>query len=237
LGDESIRLKSIGRDLLERYASFADYVRLYGLQRSEGVLLRYLSQLYKTLQQGVPERAVTEPVVEAIAVFRTLLEHTDTSLIEEWESLLHPELRLERERRKAREALWIDELLKDPKVFESRVRAEMHLLVRALAAKDWEEAAASIRLDPDDPEGPWNEERFEAALAPFFADYGELVFTPEARRHRFTQVTKTGDRTWQVAQTLLDPQGDNLWAAQGTIDLRDPKTVEGPLVRLTRIGA
>src|SRR5262249_38875173 len=75
VGGEVIRPKSIGRDLLERYASFADYVRLYGLQRSEGVLLRYLSQLYKTLQQSVPERALTEPVVEAIAVFRTLLEH------------------------------------------------------------------------------------------------------------------------------------------------------------------
>jgi len=183
----------------------------------------------------VPERAQTKGVLDTLGFFRTLLQHTDTSLIEEWESLLHPELRLPRERRKAREALWIDELLKDPKVFESRVRAEMHLLLRALAAKDWEEAAASIRLDPDDPEGSWTEERFETALAPFFADYGELVFTPEARRRRWTQVTKTGDRTWQVAQTLLDPQGDNLWAAQGTIDLRDPKTVEGPLVRLERI--
>jgi len=30
----------------------------------------------------------------------------------------------------------------------------------------------------------------------------------------------TGDRTWEVAHTLLDPQGDNLWAVLGSIDLR-----------------
>jgi len=118
------------------------------------------------------------------------------------------------------------------------VRAELHLLVKALAVRDWEEAAATIRHDPDDlegPEGPWNEERFAAALAPFFAEHGEVVFTPEARRHRWTIIRRTGDRLWEVAQTLLDPQGDNLWAIQGTIDLRDLRTVEGPLVRLDRI--
>ena len=35
--------------------TFADYVREYELQRSEGLLLRYLSEAYKTLVQTVPE--------------------------------------------------------------------------------------------------------------------------------------------------------------------------------------
>jgi uncharacterized protein DUF3516/RAD3-like DEAD/DEAH box helicase len=241
VGGREIRPKSIGREMFEGFVSFSDYVRRYGLQRSEGVLLRYLSQLYKTLGQSVPERARTAGVEDALGFFRTLLQHTDTSLIEEWESLLHPEIRLQRERERqiARDALWLDELLADPKTFEARVRAELHLLVKSLAARDWEEAAATIRQDPQhsdiDPEGPWSEERFEAALAPFFAEHGEIVFTPEARRHRWTTIRRAGDRRWEVAQTLLDPQGDNLWAVQGTIDLRDLKTVEGPLVRLDRI--
>ena len=64
---------------------------------------------------------------------------------------------------------------------------------------------------------------------------GELLFTPEARRHQYTRLEKTGDRTWTVSQTLLDPQGDNLWAAEGEIDLRDRHAAEGPLVRLLRI--
>ena len=43
--------KSIGREMFETFAGFSDYVKSYGLERSEGVLLRYLSQLYKTLDQ------------------------------------------------------------------------------------------------------------------------------------------------------------------------------------------
>src|SRR6185369_9308344 len=100
----------------------------------------------------------------------------------------------------------------DSKGFAARVRAEMHLLVRALANKDWEEAVSTIRQDPSDSESLWDADRFEKALEPFYAEYPKLVFTPEARRHQWTQIRATGDRTWEVAHTLLDPQGDNLRA-------------------------
>jgi hypothetical protein len=233
VGGQDIRPKSIGRELFEGYLSFADYVKRYGLQRSEGVLLRYLSQLYKALDQTVPDAAKTEGVWDAIGFFRALVEQTDSSLLEEWEGLLHPEVLVHtRERETAREVLWLRELLADPKTFSARVRAEMHILVRALANRSWEEAVDLVQQDPD---APWDAERFEEALAPFFEEHGELLFTAEARRHRHTQIRETGDRTWTVTQTLLDPQEENLWAIQGTIDLRRPEAADGPLVRLTQI--
>ena len=102
VGDREIEPKSIGREMWETYASFNDYVKAYGLERSEGVLLRYLSQLYRTLQQNVPIVAKTEAVEDVLGFFRTTIELTDTSLLEEWESMLHPELLL-REARGARE--------------------------------------------------------------------------------------------------------------------------------------
>lgn len=232
-----IRPKSIGRELFEGYMSFADYVKRYSLQRSEGVLLRYLSQLYKTLDQTIPEPVKTEGVWDALGFFRALVEQTDSSLLEEWEAMLHPDILVRtRHREAAREVLWLQELLADPKTFMARVRSEMHLLVRALSNRDWEEAAAAIRQDPADPETVWDADRFEAALAPFFEEHGTLIFGPEARRHQWTQIRATGDRTWEVTQTLLDPEGDNLWATYGAIDLRDPHAVDGPLVRLSRIG-
>jgi superfamily II RNA helicase len=238
VGGQDIKPKSIGREMFEGYLSFADYVKRYNLQRSEGVLLRYLSQLYKTLDQTVPEPAKTEAVWDALGFFRALVEQTDSSLLEEWEGLLHPEILVRtHERKAAREILWLQELLADPKTFAARVRAEMHLLVRALSVRDWEEAAGLVKQDPDDPAALWDAERFEAALAPFFAEYGELPFTPEARRHQYTHLRPTGDRTWSVAQTLLDPAGDNLWAIQGNIDLRNPEEAEGPIVRLEKIGS
>ena len=94
-----------------------------------------------------------------------------------------------------------------------------------------------VKQDADDPDTLWDAERFETTMAPFFAEYGELLFTPDARRHQWTQIRKTGDRQWEVTHTLLDPQGDNLWAIQGTIDLRNPDEAEGPIVRVGRIGA
>jgi superfamily II RNA helicase len=238
VGGEDIRPKSIGREMFEGYMSFADYVKRYGLQRSEGVLLRYLSQLYKTLDQNVPEPAKTEGVWDALGFFRALVETTDSSLLEEWEGLLHPEILVRtKERETAREILWLQELLADPKTFAARIRAEMHLLTRALSLRDWEEAATLIKQDPDDPQTLWDTDRFEQTMAPFFAEYGELLFSPEARRHQWTQIQKTGDRQWEVSHTLLDPQGDNLWALQGTIDLRNPDEAEGPIVRVGTIGA
>jgi superfamily II DNA/RNA helicase len=238
VGGQDIHPKSIGRELFEGYMSFGDYVKRYSLQRSEGVLLRYLSQLYKTLDQTVPEPSKTEGVWDALGFFRALVEQTDSSLLEEWQGLLHPEILVRtKERKTAREILWLQELLADPKTFAARVRAEMHLLVRALSQRAWEEAAELVKHDPDDAQTQWDAERFQAALAPFFEEYGELLFTPEARRHHWTQIRSTGDREWEVAHTLLDPQGDNLWAIQGTIDLRNPDEAEGPIVRVGRIGA
>ncbi|HEX2165250.1 MAG TPA: DUF3516 domain-containing protein, partial [Thermoanaerobaculia bacterium] len=91
VGGRDLHPKAVGREMFERYWSFHDFVREYGLARSEGVLLRYLSQLYKTLARSVPESARTPELDDVLAFFRTLVERIDKSLLEEWESLLHPE--------------------------------------------------------------------------------------------------------------------------------------------------
>lgn len=62
VGKENIQPKSIAREMFERYQSFADYVRMYQLQRAEGLLLRHLTSTYKTLVQSVPEGCQTEEV-------------------------------------------------------------------------------------------------------------------------------------------------------------------------------
>jgi hypothetical protein len=244
VGHENIRPKSIGRELYEGYWSFNDYVRHLGLERSEGVLLRYLSQVYKTLVQNVPETAKNEEVYDIQGFLRALIEATDTSLLQEWESLLHPEWHWEseREQQEDRAELRAQEIFRDPKAFAARVRAEMHQLVRALSQRDFEEAALWIRR----PEGEageragtgevWSAERLEEALSPFLAEYGEVLFSAEARQSRHTLIRPTGPRTWQVRQVLVDRAGDNLWCLEGTVDLTSGQAPEGPLVELSRVG-
>ena len=230
--------KSIGREMFETFSGFSDYVKSYGLERSEGVLLRYLSQLYRTLDQTVPEPAKTDELWDVLGFFRSLVGETDASLLEEWERMRHPELLLAERAApaapaKKAEATWLTELLANPRVFAARVRAEAQLLVRALARKDWEEAADRVYVDTVDP---WDAARFEAALVPFFEEYGELLSGAEARLHHLTKLTSTGPRKWEVAQTLLDPKGDNTWAVFAEIDLTDAGAPDGPILRIRRIG-
>jgi hypothetical protein len=237
VGRQEIAPKSIGREMWETFSSFGDYVKSYGLERSEGVLLRYLSQLYRTLQQNVPIVAKTEAVEDALGFFRTTIELTDTSLLEEWESMLHPELMAKRkeERERVVEALWVRELIDNPRVLAARVRSEMHLLVHALATRNWEEAAEKVAPVEADSPDLWDAKRFEKAMEPFFAENGELLDTPEARRHQWTQIRPVGDRQWEVQQTLLDPGEDNLWGLRARVDLRRATTVEQPLLRVVEI--
>ena len=232
---ETVRPKDIGRQIYENYWTFNDFVKHYGLQRSEGVLLRYLSQLYKTLLQNVPETVKDAEIYDIEGFLRTLLERTDTSLLEEWESMLHPDLRSRREadREAARLALRNWELFHDPRAFAARVRAELHQVVRALARRDWERAAASVRQPPNDP---WPPERFEEVLAPFHETYGEVLFNGEARLAQHTQIRETAPRVWEVTQVLLDSDGDNLWHLAGKIDLTGGQPPEGPLVSLRYVG-
>ncbi len=234
---QDVSPKSIGREMFETYAGFADYVKEYGLQRSEGVLLRYLSQLYRTLDQTVPEAAKTDPVWDLLGFFRALIEQTDTSLLDEWESLVRPGLAREEALASASaEPPWVRHLLDNPKVFAARVRAEMHLLLRSLANRDWEEAAVRLRHDPEDPEGAWDADRFERSLKPYFEEHGTLIADAGARLPSFTRIHRAGERFWEVTQTLVDPEGENLWAVFAEVDLRRPEAAEGPLLTVRRIG-
>ena len=246
VGGDDIRPKSIGREMIESFAAFDDYVRLYGLQRSEGVVLRYLSQLWRTLDTNVPDVAKTEPVRDAMSLLRTTIELTDSSLLEEWESMLHPELlgKKREERGKVIEALWVRQLSDSPRLLAERLRAEVHLLVHALAQKDWEEAAekvanghlASDTASAPPPADAWDAKRFEQALAPFFAEHSALLDTPASRRHHLTRIEKTGDRQWTLTQTLLDAENDDDWGLRAKIDLRGATAVDQPLLRLEWVG-
>ncbi len=90
VGGDTVRPKSIVRDLWERVMTFTEYVNHYGLKRSEGVLLRYLSDVYKGLRQNVPAEALTDEIDDLIEWLGAVVRQVDSSLIDEWERLLDP---------------------------------------------------------------------------------------------------------------------------------------------------
>ncbi len=84
---DNVRPKSIAREMHERAMNFGEYVNHYGLKRSEGLLLRYLSDSYRALVQNVPAERRTPPLDELTDWLGTLVRGVDSSLLDEWERL------------------------------------------------------------------------------------------------------------------------------------------------------
>ncbi|MEM9453929.1 MAG: DUF3516 domain-containing protein, partial [Myxococcota bacterium] len=234
---ENVSPKAIARDLIERYATFNEYVKEYGLGRSEGVLLRYLSQAYKTLLQNVPADHRDDDMEDIIAYLRATLARVDSSLVRDWErmlaggNLIEARLAAQLEPEAEVEPAEYD-ISADPRAFAARVRAELHAIVRAIALGDLEEAIGGLA---DDPEDRWTIERLEQALAPVLDEEGELHFGPPARAPSLTRLLAAGERRWSVEHTLMGPAGPSPWRIQGEIDLREPDAADGPLVRLRAV--
>jgi superfamily II RNA helicase len=216
VGAEDVRPKSVARELFERGSSFDDYVRDYGVQRSEGVLLRYLNDAYKTLLQTVPEDARDEALDDVLAFLRATVRGADSSLLDEWEALLDPRASAEEKARRLaaaqaqREALAVrprdtDALLRDPRALKARVRTELHRLLLALARRDFAAAASGLRAPS--PDAAWTAEDLEAELAPCLAALGALDTTPRARRPDRSALTAEGLRRFRARQKLLAPAG------------------------------
>jgi superfamily II RNA helicase len=231
--NENVSPKSIARDMVERWQTFNEYVKEYGLARSEGVLLRYLSQAYKTLVQNVPVDYRDEAMEDVIAHLRATLARVDSSLVREWERLVAGGGAKRREIEAVEELEPAPrDLAADPRAFGARVRAELHGVVKAIALRDFEEALSGLAHDTADP---WSIERLEQALAPVLEEEGEVLFGAEARAPGLTRMEPAGERCWEVEHTLVGPQGPSPWRLHGEIDLREPDAIDGPLVRLRGI--
>jgi superfamily II RNA helicase len=234
VGGDDVRPKSVARELYESGQGFNDYVRAYSLQRCEGVLLRYLGQVYTTLVQCVPEAAKTDELDEIEAWLRALLERVDDSLTQEWESLLRP-ARAGPQGGAAAAAAY--DLARDERGLRARVRAELRALVGALAAGEHEEAAGLLRPDPAPDAPAWDAARLERAMAPLRAEHGAIAVDHRARLAEFTQLRRMGPRLWRATQQLLDRAGEPVGALECEIDLRGEPRPAGPLLRLLEIAA
>jgi superfamily II RNA helicase len=234
VGEDNIAPKSVARELLERFCSFHDYVRDLGLQRFEGVLLRYLSEAYRALNQSVPVRFRSEGVEDLIGSLGGFVRAVDSSLLEEWEEMRAPVTFTEGapvvEPKRPRDPA------ADPRAFTARIRAELHRLLGALARRDFTEALAALR---DGEAQAWTAEKLAAEVAPYFEEHKQIMITPVARSPRKTTVTEIAPRIWEAQQILVDPEGDEDYAIVTRIDLSEPLTQgqeNAPLIELLRIG-
>ena len=83
--------KSVVRDMYETGRTFTEFIAFYGVARSEGLVLRYLSDAYRALRQTVPERIRTEELDDIIEWLGETVRQIDSSLLDEWEALTDPD--------------------------------------------------------------------------------------------------------------------------------------------------
>ena len=239
VGQENIRPKSIAREMFESFRSFSDYIRDYELQRAEGLLLRHLSRVHKTLTQGVPDAAKNGAVREMEIYLGAMIRQVDSSLLDEWEKMRDPAFQ-RAETREARppgaeEAE--QDITRDTAAFTALVRNRIFTFLRGLVIGDFEQALAAL-APPEQPGGePWTAGRLRQALEEYHAEHGRLCLDPNARNLRHTYVTPAEDKIhWRVQQMLIDPEEMNDWAAEFDVDLAQSRAANEPILRLRKIG-
>jgi hypothetical protein len=247
VGEESIRPKSIAREMFEQFRSFTEYVLDYELQRSEGLLLRHLNSVHKALSQTVPDGLKSEQVFEMESYLGTLVREVDSSLADEWERMRDPDYQplsapdsagLAQRPPKPDEAA--SDITLDAKAFTRAIRTRLFTFLRAWSIGDGAAALAALdgpALDIDSAD-PWTAERLRTALDAFRVEHASLRLDPEARnqRHTYVQTARDGD-SWLVQQMLIDPEEHNDWVAEFEVDITASRDSGRPVLRLHRLGA
>ncbi len=227
---ENIRPKSVAREMVETLAGFSDYVKRYGLQRSEGVLLRYLSEVYKVMVQSVPAWAKNDAVEDIVDFLGAVVRQADASLLEEWERLRDPVAALMPKKAEDLADAW--DITRDKRGFGVLLRNACYRLLEALSAQDFE-GFRELVVAEDGAGEAWTDARVGACLAEFRADHPEGLRLDRSPR---LLTIEPGDASYRLQQVVPDVAGDDDWVLEMDCDLAASKAAQRPVLRLDRFG-
>ena len=230
--------KSVVRDMVENAMTFSDLISRYELGRSEGVVLRYLTDAYRALRQVVPEEHRTPEVEEVVDWLGGLVRAVDSSLLDEWEALGRaqaghadeaagilaadgPEAdgTAGVERAFGADADGRVPLTRNLHAFRVAVRREMFRRIELMARDDVEGLG---RLDA--PSG-WGEDRWDAALARYWDEYDWIGTDTAARAVSLAPLDESPDAVALAAAGVserlieaLEAGGRRVWLATQVVE-------------------
>jgi hypothetical protein len=229
--------------MYEEGRTFSEFVAFYGLARSEGLLLRYLSDAYRTLRQTVPSQLRNDELDDIIDWLGETVRQTDSSLLDEWEALTDPDAV-----EAATAAAAAGAPPPPPRPITGNERAFFVMVRNALfqkvqlAARDRFgdlaalDAAAGALTDP--PVRPaMTVDAWEAALGAYWAEHETIGTGPDARSPELLIVDRDErSRTWTVRQIVDDPEGDHDFSIVVTVDLDASDAAGEPVIRTVSFG-
>ncbi len=220
IGDRNIAPKGVVRDLWDRAMDFPSFVRHYGIKRSEGLLLRYLSDVYKTFVRSVPDEAKSDEVDELTDWLGAVIRATDSSLLDEWTAMFSADRAVDDVEAARMAEDRAPDVTTDRRAFRALVRTRVFRWVQYAATGQW--SAWSEDLTEIGDFG-WNESKLIELFEPYMAEYGgdrpSIGIDGDARGPARFLVADDGSETWSVEQVLVDPEGHDEWYLAVTVDL------------------
>lgn len=198
VGEDNVQPKSVVREMLEGAFTFGEYINHHGLKRSEGTVLRYLSDVYKGLVQNIPADQQSEEIGDLTEWIGTLVRGVDSSLIDEWEQLQsgHPSSLAQIP--DSTDAL---DVTANPRAFRVMVHNQTFAWVMALAQNRY---------------GQLELEGIMESAREYFNEYDGVLIDADARsRSNFIYDTATQ----HVTQIICDPDGNNEWRFEAHVDI------------------
>ncbi|MEQ8840532.1 MAG: DUF3516 domain-containing protein [Acidimicrobiales bacterium] len=218
VGRERVSPKAVAREMLEFAETFNQFVARYGLKRSEGLVLRYLTDVYKTLLQTVPMDRSNDDLDDVIEWLGAMIRRVDSSLIDEWERLRNPDP----EAPTPETTDEPDDITANRRAFRVLVRNELFRFVTELANR------RSALLADD--------------IAPYWDEHEWIGIDADARSGEWFDFDRNADgsttpdaSTCMATQTLLDPSGHHEWVLEAEVDLEASRTEERAVVRPVRV--
>lgn len=206
--DYQLAPKSVLRDMLETASDFKEYVARYGIARSEGTFLRYLSDAYRVLDRTVPFDKRDDRLKDIISWLGLVVRSVDSSLVDEWEAAGAVE--------DVAPPTEADAVVRDRRGLTVLVRNALFRRVR-LAAADKVEELADV-----DMEWGFGVRKWQEALDAFYEAHEEVLLDADARSNAYLVIDEADELTghvWHVRQIFHDVDGDSDFGIAADVDL------------------
>ncbi|RZU66546.1 superfamily II RNA helicase [Microterricola gilva] len=228
IADFELSPKSVVRDMYERAMSFGEFIAFYKLARSEGVVLRYLSDAFRAARQTIPDEFKNEDLHDLIEWLGELVRQVDSSLLDEWNEMVHPDAVAHAEHAHEIVPPAPKRLTSNARAFRVLVRNELFRRVQ-LAARD-----DAVALGELDAEHGFGEADWAEALDDYYAEHDEILTGADARGAALLMIEESAT-SWTVRQILDDPAGNHDWGISAEVDLAASDEAGEAVVRVTAV--
>ena len=201
--------------MVETASDFTGYITRYNIARSEGTLLRYLSDAYRTLARTVPPEKRDEQLEDIISWLRVLVRSIDSSLVDEWENAGDSADQSEAAASLAAPG-------KKNAVVEDRrglIVLIRNAMFRRVQLMDLDQPDKLGALDKD---WGYGVHEWEDVLDDYYDEHEYVGIGAEARSPELFMLDdkhENDEHTWKVRQIIDDSDGDHNWAIEGIVDL------------------